>query len=124
MESSYKGGSNSASPLQLLPGLYEAHGQIGFLGYQTNQFAYFIELYNPTNEEYCCNGRGLRHPAAGFYVKKTTARKLQPNEITKEMRKQWKRRIEQACGLVLADECRGYSREKIDRLGTLETQTF
>ncbi len=90
---------------RLSPGLYEAHGQVGFLGYQTNYFAHFVELYNPTNEEYCCKGIGMRHPASGFYVKKTTARKLQLNEITKEMKQQWKRRIKEACGLVLSRDC-------------------
>jgi hypothetical protein len=49
------------------------------------------------------------HPAAGFYVKKTTARKLQPNEITKEMRKQWKKRIGKACTFVMSNDCREYS---------------
>jgi hypothetical protein len=67
-------------PQKLQPGLYEIHGQIGFLGYQTNFFAHFVELWNPTNEDYCCKNNGMRHPASGFYVKKTTARKLKPSE--------------------------------------------
>src|SRR4029079_9958510 len=54
------------------PGLYQPHdGRIGVRAYQTKQFARFVELYNPTNEPYCCKGSGMRHPAAGFQVKKT-----------------------------------------------------
>ena len=100
MKSIQKRKSTGDNLLQLSPGLYEAHGQIGFLGYQTNHYAFFVELYNPTNDQYCCNSAGMRHPAAGFYVKKTTARKLQPNEITKEMEKQWNKRTQQACGFI------------------------
>jgi hypothetical protein len=108
MKSLHKRKSRTISKHELTPGLYEVRGQIGFLGYQTDKFAYFIELYNPTNEKYCCGNTGMRHPAAGFYVKKTTARKLQPNEITKEMRKQWKKRINKACDFVLSNDCRAY----------------
>jgi hypothetical protein len=86
---------------QLQPGLYEVRGQLGFLGYQTNHFAYFVELYNPTNESY----QDTRHPASGIYAKKTTARKLQPIEITKEMRKQWEKRKKQACRFIIFNEC-------------------
>ena len=90
----------------LTPGLYEIRGQIGFLGYQTKCYAKFIELYNTSGKEYFGKGDGMRHPAAGIYVRKTTARKLKPHEITPALRAQWARRVKQACGFVHpATEC-------------------
>lgn len=86
---------------RLSSGLYNIHGKIFFLEYQRKVYAYFIELYNESGEEYCCGGKGLRHPAAGIYVKKVTAIKLKPNEITKEMKTQWKKRIKQSRPYVL-----------------------
>ena len=95
-----------ANTVTLLPGLYDIHGRIGFLGYQTKYYAHFVELYDEKGEGYCCKGSSMRHPAAGMYVKKTTARKLKPSEITKEMNNQWNKRIKEACGLVWSSECK------------------
>lgn len=75
-------------------GLYEAKGQIGFIGYQTPFFVKLVELYNPTDEPYAWEG--LRHPAAGPYVKKTTPRRLEEDEITPKLLRQCKKRAKQA----------------------------
>jgi hypothetical protein len=93
------------STLTLSPGLYDIRGKIGFLGYQSKSYAYFIELYNDSGKEYCCK-KGRRHPAAGMYVRKTTARKLKANEVTPKMMMQWDKRIKQACGFVMNRGCK------------------
>jgi len=95
----------------LAPGLFEVHGRIGFLGAQTQQMAHFVELAPPPGGgEYCCKGGGMRHPAAGMYAKKTSARRAhlwaRPDEITKAMRAQWAARIKEACPLMWGRECR------------------
>ena len=94
--------------ITLDPGLYEIKDKIYFLGYQTDVYATFIELYNESGEGYCCTGtgKGLRHPAAGVIVKKTSARKLESTEITKRMKEQWNTRIKEACNLVMGSECK------------------
>lgn len=86
-------------PLPDLPkGLYEARGQVCFIGYQTNFFVKLVEIYNPTDEPYAWEG--MRHPAAGPYVRKTTPRRLPRSEITAEMILTWKARAEQAAGFI------------------------
>ena len=90
----------------LTSGLYEVRGKVYFLGSQTKIYVQFIELYNESGEDYCCGGNGMRHPAAGVKVKKTNARKLSRDEITKDMRAHWYRRINEACKMVWSNECR------------------
>jgi|ERR1044071_7670025 hypothetical protein len=92
--------TKSAGLPDLPQGLYEARGQVGFVGYQTNFYVKLVELYNPTEEEYCCKGNGMRHPAAGPYVRKTSVRKLATNEITKAMIKKWKSRARTAVKFI------------------------
>lgn len=94
------------SDITLSSGLYDIRGKIGFLGYQTRCYAYFIELFNESGKKYCCKDGGLRHPATGLYVRKSTARKLNQNEITDQMMIQWRKRIKEACGLVWGSECK------------------
>lgn len=97
--------------MTLSPGLYRAkgHSRIGILANQTKCYATFVELYNPTTEEYCCEGEGLRHPAVGFTVMKYNAIKLRPEEISSKMRKQWQDRLKQACGYMMSPACVGLS---------------
>lgn len=90
-----------ASILRLKPGIYEYKGRLGFIGYQTRVYVYLIELYNESGKGYCCEGEGLRNPAAGWLVKKTSVRKLRPSEITPSMKTQLKKRRKQACELVM-----------------------
>lgn len=105
MKSSNQSKLKDLSHIRLSPGLYEVRGRIGFLEHQSNQFAHFIELYSPSNEKYYTNG-GNRYPAAGFNAKKPNARKLEPEEITKEIREQWDQRMKQACSVLCGnDEC-------------------
>ena len=75
-------------------GLYDVKGQIYFIGYQTAFFAKLVELYNPTDQEYAW--KGMRHPAAGPFVRKTTPRRLDESEITASLMRTWKQRAEQA----------------------------
>ena len=88
--------SSNKSIQHLEPGLYKINGKIGFLGYQTKLYAFFIELSSGT----------AAHPVKGLYVKKTTAVKLSKNEITKEMLKQWDKIRKIACQYVAGKECR------------------
>jgi hypothetical protein len=79
-----------------MPAIYEYHNVLYFYGYKTDKMIYIVELYNPTKEDYCCKGTGIRHPAAGKLVRKTSVRRLKPEEITDEMRKQLTTRIKQS----------------------------
>jgi len=86
-------------PLPDLPkGLYEARGQICFIGYQTSFFVKLVELYNPTDEPYAWEG--MRHPAAGPYVRKTTPRLLTADETKPAMIRTWKKRAKQAAPFI------------------------
>src|SRR5579872_3441017 len=83
----------------LKPGLYSAHGTIGFLGYQTQAMAYLIELENKSGNAYCCS-KGNRHPAAGKLLRKSTLKRLSRDEISPAMVSKWTKRQREACRFV------------------------
>ena len=89
----------------LAKGLYEVRGEIYFIGYQTPFFVKLIELYNPMDEEYAW--KGMRHPAAGPYVRKTTPRLLDDSENTSDLLRQWKKRAQQAVPLLVLHDSQG-----------------